>query len=71
MFKVFDFVCMNPDCGFFGKSKEYTVEGSEVPVCICDELMERAVTAHAGYTVKGDNGASRTPRQAGSFKGRK
>ena len=70
-FKALDFICMNADCGFFQERKEFFVQGTEVPVCTCDEPMERAVSAHAGYSIKGNNSASQRPRQAGSFRGRK
>jgi hypothetical protein len=71
MLKAVDFMCANDGCGLFGKKKEYFIEGSEVPVCICDELMERVIHAHAGYTIKGNNSASQRPKQAGSYKRRK
>jgi hypothetical protein len=67
MYKAIDFKCTNGECGYFNKPKEFLIEGNEVPVCICDGLMERVLHAHAGYKIKGNNSASQRPKQAGSF----
>lgn len=70
-FRILDFKCTNGACGFFNEVKEFTVEGSEIPICICEEPMEKAISAHAGYKIRGNNSASQRPKQAGSYRRRK
>lgn len=62
---IFDFTC--PKCGF--KDKDRLVSAREIPVCPkCFTDMKKDLTAHAGYSIMGNNGASQRPKQAGSFK---
>jgi putative FmdB family regulatory protein len=67
---MYDFTCSNDECGHH--ITDYLCSSSEVPTCEkCGAAMVRDLSAHGGYNIKGDNGASRRPRGAGSFKGGK
>ena len=44
---------------------------AEAPSCQkCGTELEKQISAHAGYSIKGNNSASQRPRGAGSFKGK-
>ncbi len=57
-----------PKCGKTYHRTCSVRERDEVQVCWCYVKLERQVTAIGGYKIKGDNSASVTPKQAGSFK---
>lgn len=44
-----------------------TAEPDPCPSCKSTNV-HKALTAHGGYHIKGNNGASERPRRAGSFK---
>jgi len=68
-FKSRDFCCPNEICENHNLPFEKLVEPEEVVLCeLCGWECRQAITAHAGYRMgMGDNGASRTPKQAGCF----
>jgi len=64
--KMFDFECTKCD-----KTFEALVSDNQAPPCPkCgdSEYIKRAVSLFGGYSIKGDNSASVTPKQAGGFK---
>jgi hypothetical protein len=68
-----DWKCKTPGCGRRDEVREIIsdVPGA-FPLCdCCNGLMEKVLTAHAGYKIKGNNSASQRPKQAGSFNRRK
>ena len=72
MFKAQDWKCITATCGLYGVEVEEFSDTPGTKVCpACDQLMERVITAHAGYKMKGNNSSSQTPRGSGSFPRRK
>lgn len=70
-YRMLEFVCKKPGCERAGQSFESLVEPEEAgccPSCGDSEWVKRAISAHAGYSISGPNGASQRPKNAGSFK---
>lgn len=65
---LFEYECM--DCQHRFESLERNPDKPEAycPRCGFHQL-QRLLTSHAGYSIKGDNSASVRPKGAGSFKG--
>jgi putative FmdB family regulatory protein len=42
--------------------------GTQIAECECGLTADKQITAHKGYSIGGDNGASTKPSQSGSFK---
>jgi putative FmdB family regulatory protein len=66
---LYDFTC--PACGHQEKDRLTRISETEVECPQCQAQMKKDLTAHSGYSIKGNNGASERPKQAGSFKGSK
>lgn len=65
---LFDFKCNNENCGLLFEG--FIRTGDEVtmcPNCGSDDCVKQ-MPAYGGYHIKGNNGASQRPKQAGSFK---
>jgi len=68
---IYDYLC--PTCPE-GENKFESLSRPHEPVkCpACGAFpCERLLTAHAGYSINGNNSASQRPSQAGSFKRKK
>ena len=63
---LLDFHCTRCKREFEALVKEN--EAPACPDCLDSENVERALSAFAGYTIKGDNSASVRPKRAGAFK---
>jgi hypothetical protein len=61
------------DCGHRYEAlflKDSDLDDERCPNCQSSQLQV-CLSAHGGYSIKGNNGASQRPRQAGSFRGKK
>lgn len=68
---IYDLNC--EDCGAtyeYLLRKQPDIADEECKACGSKKLRQSGVSAHGGYSISGDNSASRRPRGAGSF-GRK
>lgn len=56
-----------PACGRLTEADRRVEERNEMPICANPEheemRMEREITAHKSYSIKGDNSASVTPKK--------
>ncbi len=61
---IFNLKCCSDECGkhfeFLGKIEE--IQDLRCPKCGSDEIA-RQMSAHASYSIRGDNSASVTPKQ--------
>lgn len=71
MAPISEFLCR--DCGhIFEEIRAYDPENKPINCPHdCGLKATRIPSAHGGYHIKGNNGASIRPRGAGAFKGRK
>jgi hypothetical protein len=69
-FKYFDFLCPDARCENSKQVFESLTDPWEPVRCPkCQSFpCEKQISAHAGYSIKGNNSASQRPRGAGSFK---
>jgi putative FmdB family regulatory protein len=68
-----DFDCLKCDLRMEGVliRNDDDLKELRCPACNDGSHLQKAMSAHGGYKIKGDNGASQRPRRAGSFGGKK
>lgn len=65
---LYEFLCDNCSHQFEELLKE---RPRTYPCPHCDKQAEILPSGHGGYAIRGNNGASQRPKQAGSFRGGK
>jgi putative FmdB family regulatory protein len=68
---IFDLQCPNPECH---ERIELFIRSNENPSVTCQKCHKHELVklpGIGGYSIKGANGASRTPKGAGAFRGKK